>query len=343
MVGVVHQVRVVMDSSWVIRDLRWLVGTRTSPAARTAFQEVLDSQTVIAYAPKVLRHEVEKHIPQLAWDLRVDEEQVREHRQKYQASIHFLNTPSSPRPEFLRDPTDEPFIYVYATVGAEAILSSDKDLQDSTARVVNLDVVLSLRDYARAAAPEMTVKLGGTVVLVAGIHAIRLAVDGLRGMYRGFVSLPLEIRAILLVLAVLAATHSKTRTTIVDGLRSMSARAIEAATLLAPFLARLASDLALQQEEAQGNWEATGFPGSRRYSARLVAYAVCLAASEPLWVGKIEQRMRAAGYRPAARRFRPYLLRVLRGDPRFTEVRPGLWTLSPPDRPSVPTGRSRSS
>ncbi len=343
MVDVVHQVRVVVDSSWVLRDLRWLVGTRTSPEARTALQEVLDSRTVMAYAPNTLRQEVERHIPQLASDLRVNEEQVWEHWRDYQASIHFLNAPSSPQPERLRDPTDEPFIYVYAIVGAEAILSSDKDLQDSTARVVNLDVVLSLRDYSRAAAPEMTIKLGGAVILVAGIQTIRLAVDGLRAIYRGFARLRLEVKAVVLVLGVLAAAHSKTRTAIADALRSMSARAIQAAALLAPVLASLGSDLGLQQERAQGSWEAAGFSGGPRRPARLVAYAVCLAASEPLPVDVIELRMRAAGYKSAARRFRPYLLRVLRSDPRFTEVQPGLWAPSASDGPPANTRRSRFS
>lgn len=335
MVGVVHQVRVVVDSNWVLRDLRWLVGKRTSPEARTAFQEVLDSRTVVAYAPHTLRQEVERHIPQLASDLRVDGELVWEHWQDYQASIHFLDATPLAQPERLRDPSDEPFIYVYGIVGAEAILSSDKDLRDSTARVVNLDVVLSLRDYTRAAAPEMTIKLGGAVILVAGIQTMRLAVDGLRAVYQGVAKLPLEVKAVLLVLGVLAVAHSKTRTVIVDGLRSMSARAIQGAALLAPVLATLGSDLGLQQERAQRSWGATGFSGGRRHPARLVAYAVCLAASEPLGLGEIEQRMRAAGYSSAARRFRPYLLRVLRGDPRFTEVRPRFWALSASGRAPV--------
>jgi len=126
----------------------------------------------------------------------------------------------------------------------------------------------------------------------------------------------------------LAAAHPKSRNLIMDGLRSMSARAMQSAALLAPALVRLASDLAEFQERAQRSWAATGLSTEPRYPARLVAYAVCLAASQPLGADEIERGMRAAGYRSVARDFRSYLVRVIRSDPRFEEVQPGLWRVS---------------
>lgn len=324
MAGVIHQVRVIVDSNWVLRDLRWLLSRRRDPVARTAFQEVLASGTVVAYAPNVLKAEVEEHIPELAQDLGIEENKVWECWEGYLPPLHFSETHAT-SPISLRDPSDLPFVYLYGNVGAEAILTADNDIRDSTAKVVNLDVVLSLRDYSRAAAPEMTVKLGGALILIGGIEALRLVAATLRVICRGITNLPRGAQVILLILGTLAVVHPRSRDWIMDGLRSLSARAAQGASLLAPAFLRLASDLAELQERAQSSWAATGLSSTRRYPARLVAYAVCLAASEPLAVDEIERRMRAAAYHSEARSFRSYLVRIMRDDPRFQEVRQGLW------------------
>lgn len=329
-VGVVHQVRVVVDSNWVLRDLRWLLGSRSNPAARTAFQEVLASGTLVAYAPNALMTEVQEHIPDLARALGIEENRVWECWESYQTDLHFSKPDMARASQWssLRDPSDLPFVYLYGNVGAEAILTADNDIRDSTAKVVNLDVVLSLRDYSRAAAPEMTIKLGGALVLVAGIETLHVAIGTLKAIYGGITNLPRGAQVILLIVGILAAAHPKARNLLMDGLRSISARAMESASLLAPALIRLASDLAEFQERAQRSWAATGLSTERRYPARLVAYAVCLAASQPLGADEIERRMRVAGYKSVAREFRSYLVRVIRDDPRFEEIHPGLWRVT---------------
>src|SRR3990172_5403997 len=243
--GLIHQVRIVVDSNWVLRDLRWLVAGRRDPSVRSALQEVIASGTVVAYAPSKLRDEVEDHIPDVAWDVGVEEAQVREEWQNYQRALRISehDVPNSERWNELRDPTDLPFVYLYGNIGADAILTADSAIRDSGARVANLDVVLHLRDYSRAAAPEMTIKLGGTVALVVGVEAIRLLAGTLRTIYRGFAGLPKESIIALLVTGLLIAAHPRTRNLIMDGMRSVSFRALQPASLLAPVFTQLVSTL----------------------------------------------------------------------------------------------------
>ena len=339
-VGLVHQVRIVVDSNWVLRDLGFLVAYRRNPSARTALREAIASGTVVAYAPHQLGEEVSGHIPKLARDLGVEETRVWEEWRSYQSVLNFSepDAASSDQWKALRDPTDLPFVYLYENIGAEAILTEDRAIRDSGARVISLDVILSLRDYSRAAAPEMTIKLAGSVVLVAGVETIRLVAGALRAIYEGFVALPKGAQVTLLVAGLLLVAHPKTRNLLMDALRSVSSRAVRSASLLAPILMQLASSLAEYQERAEERWTATGLSRAPSYPARLVAYAVCLAASEPMTIADIASRMREAGYVSRASDFRSYLRRILRSDPHFLQSDSGLWSVSRQTR-VAPTGR----
>lgn len=339
-VGLVHQVRIVVDSNWVLRDLGFLVAYRSGSSARSALQEAIASGTVVAYAPHKLREEVGSHLPKLARDIGVEETRVWEEWRSYQNVLNF-SAPHAASPDqwkALRDPTDLPFVYLYENIGAEAILTDDRAIRDSGARVISLDVILSLRNYARAAAPEMTIKIAGSIVVFAGVETIRLVAGALRAIYEGFVGLPRGAQVILLVAGLLVVAQPKTRNLLMDGLRSVSSRAVRSASVLAPVLMHLASSLAEHQERAAESWTATGFARARRYPARLVAYAVCLTASEPMTLDEIASRMREAGYSSRNNEFSSYLRRILRSDPRFLQSESGLWSVSR-QTSSTPTGR----
>ena len=88
-VGVVHQVRIVVDSNRVLRDLRWLLGGRRDPSARSALQDAMASGTVVAHAPNALMDEVGEHIPELAQELGIEESRVWWEWEDYQKALHF--------------------------------------------------------------------------------------------------------------------------------------------------------------------------------------------------------------------------------------------------------------
>src|SRR5260370_8096639 len=60
------QIVIVLDASAVQGELRWRLGSRTNPTARTGFHEAIDSGPVIAVAPIFLRQEIEKYLPPTA-------------------------------------------------------------------------------------------------------------------------------------------------------------------------------------------------------------------------------------------------------------------------------------
>ena len=57
------QIVVVLDASAVQGELRWRLGSRTNPNARTGLHEAIDSSAVIAVAPIFLRHEILLYVP----------------------------------------------------------------------------------------------------------------------------------------------------------------------------------------------------------------------------------------------------------------------------------------
>jgi hypothetical protein len=47
-------------------ELRWRLGSRNNPTARTALHEAIDAGAIIPVAPSFLRQEIEEHLPRIA-------------------------------------------------------------------------------------------------------------------------------------------------------------------------------------------------------------------------------------------------------------------------------------
>src|SRR3989344_1810025 len=82
--GVLPQLRFVIDSNIIIHDLIWLIKHRQNPSARTGLQEVIASETIIAFAPNWLRTEIEKHIPIIAAEQHIPVYRLQEEWLSYQ-------------------------------------------------------------------------------------------------------------------------------------------------------------------------------------------------------------------------------------------------------------------
>ncbi|MDR6420512.1 hypothetical protein J2801_002793 [Paraburkholderia phenoliruptrix] len=57
------QVNLILDANIIIRELIWATTRRKNPFGRSELLEVLEVETVIAWAPTFLKDEVAKHIP----------------------------------------------------------------------------------------------------------------------------------------------------------------------------------------------------------------------------------------------------------------------------------------
>ena len=61
----IFQLKVIVDANVIIGDLIWLTKHRKKRNARTALQELIEAETVIAHAPTILEVEVKKHLSAL--------------------------------------------------------------------------------------------------------------------------------------------------------------------------------------------------------------------------------------------------------------------------------------
>src|SRR5206468_12856706 len=168
------QVRIVLDASVILAELYWLAGTRNNPVARTALQEAIASGTVLAFAPLRLEREVREHLPRIAEQCHVTPDRLEQLWVEYKAAIRF-HEPKEESPSeaaSVRDPDDLPYVYLCAQVGAAAVYSKDTDFAAMGAPLVTSDIILSLRDYARAATLEVSIKLGGVAAIAVTLGAL---------------------------------------------------------------------------------------------------------------------------------------------------------------------------
>ena len=206
------QIRLVIDSSIIIGDLYWLVNKRKKLAAKTILQELIASATVIAYAPLELKIEVEKWISEVARNKSTDEQPLYAEWLEYQKNLVFCKAAKTICNEELykRDPSDLPFVYVCSQVGAAAIISKDADIQE-TAEVAQLDIIFTLRDYARSKSIEVTITLSGMVLVTTTMLAFIGILKLLKSLVQQLVQKMPWLAASLFVAILISVIHPKSR------------------------------------------------------------------------------------------------------------------------------------
>jgi predicted nucleic acid-binding protein len=256
-VGNARQLRLVIDTNIILKALRWLVSKRQNPAARTDLQELIGSETVIAFAPDVLGTEVLEHIPEMAIALGVREIELRESWHEYEKALHFYSPTLLVEaiPRSARDPDDLPFVLLSQLVGAAAVYTLDKDVPAMGAPAMSPQVVLVLRDYARAASIELSLMVGGTVILTAGIETIRPLLNVLKEMTGGFVILPKPAQFALLFLGVAALAHPGSRKHIIDALQALPRPTGDGFGTVAQVLVAAAEMFAESRTKTENSWK----------------------------------------------------------------------------------------
>jgi predicted nucleic acid-binding protein len=324
-----RQLRLVIDTNVILKDLRWLISKRKNPTARTDLQEVIGSRTVIAFAPESLRKEVQAHITEIAIELGVSEVRLQHEWQKYEQVLHFYDPEpvASEASERVRDLKDLPFVCLSTLVGAAAVYTRDKDVPAMGALAITPEVISLLRDYSRAASIEITIKVEGAVILVAGIETIRLLFVLLSGLIAQSAKLSKETRVALLLIGAIALLQPSSRKQIDCFLQSLSVSMVDCATVIAPALITVAECLMTSQLKAKKSWSQAEakLPSQKRRTVRVLAFAVCLEAEKPLSEIEIERGIVRAGYQSKSRHLRAYLRSVLRHDARLIEAPSGYW------------------
>jgi len=324
------RVRLVIDACMVQRELRWRLGGRQKPNARSSMQEAIDAGTLVLFAPTWLGREIEKHGADLAADTGVSEQRVLEEWHSFAGCIHFYepNVGNTLQKHTAHvDPDDLPYKLVREQLGAHAIYSADADFDAMGEPRVNLNIDLLCRDYARAASIEVGITLGSGFTLTVSLEMV---VTFVKFCIQAFRRLPPVARVLIVSAVALFLAHPVSRRRLVVLVRSTWSQLKQPSSPVRKILAEVARQFVAAQQDASRSAAAirATLPPPKRPSALALARSICLVNRAPLSLPEIERRMRIEGYVSRSPYFTKYLQRLLRADGRFREVSPGSWVIS---------------
>jgi predicted nucleic acid-binding protein len=161
----VFQLNLILDANVVISELRWAVAKRKSEMARSELLEVLEVETVVAYAPTFLEAEVTLHIAEtLVGEQGLDESALLAHWQRVRALIRFVDVGGVPPVEEGHlDPKDVPYLRLQERIAAH-ILTRDKDIEAMGGTVVPISILGALRAYSRTSVVQFSLEVGGSTL-----------------------------------------------------------------------------------------------------------------------------------------------------------------------------------
>lgn len=322
--GDVLQVVLILDACCVQGELRWRVGARKNPAARTYLHETIVSGVVVAVAPTFLEAEIQKHIGTIAEEEGASAEQVREEWERFRVLIRFYD-PSYKQAIDYVDPKDADYIQVLDQVNGDFVYTSDPHFMEMGARVMPAGLDRVLRDYARSTTVILTVKLGsGFAVVVGGqmIYALTTLVgDFIR-------KLPPFLKLLLAAAAAIAFLHPDSRKRIVGFTQKLfeNVRVGVSSALSSEAVRSLVDEASLAATSRETIVDA--LPLKKGSPAIAFAFRVCQRAEGPLSDSAIAERIKSAGYATRSRTFVAYVRQILRRDSRFSFTAEGRWTLS---------------
>jgi predicted nucleic acid-binding protein len=327
------QIRLVIDTNVIIEELLFLVKKQRNPASRTDLQEAIDSGVVVALAPYELLEEIEEKIILFAEERGISEESLRQAWSAYLPRINFVDVgPASAEEEAAAaavDPDDLPFVRLYRQLNADAVLSRDRHIRAMNARSVNREVMTHVRDYARAKAPEVTLKFGTLVVTIPVAAGAQALIKILCRLARAVAGLPLGVQLALLAGAVAVGAHPRSRKALSSFASERAAKMKDPAQLMLQVLQALMEQLVAAAERVWTSQEALerSIPRAAKRPLRLVARFVCLEAGRALTPEELTRGVLRAGYESSSSQLKYYLVRVLRQSEQFVCTPDGRWAV----------------
>jgi hypothetical protein len=322
----VLQIVVVVDASAVHRELRWRLGSRDKPYARTSLHEAIDSRVVIAVAPTFLKQEIEKYLPEIANATGSSIADTTAEWQSFQSLIHF-HEPTGDRKRFASvDPKDADYMLTAEELGADFVRTCDPHFQQMGANVMGRELEPVLRDYARSTSIFVTVKLGSTAALT---FSIEVFVEAIRGVTQVIRKLPPAAKLILVAAIVIMILHPTSREKVIKWLKAIWNLLREAKPVLVSVSQEALKHVAAAALTSKTSSEVikSRIRVRSKQTALYHARLICLRATEPLAADEIAQRILANGYSSRSKTFTAYVRRLLKEDRRFATTADGLWML----------------
>ena len=324
LVGEVLRFLVVLDASQVQAELRWRLGSRRDPCARSALHESIEAGIVIPVAPCWLKTEIEEDLSIIATEVDVPRAKVGEEWAKFETLIRYYRPSETRTSLFCPDPKDLPYVQTHDQIRADFIWTRDSHFFETNPPNMSGGLDAQLREYARATSVLVGVKVGSGLAVLCGFEGIaaliKIITDGIR-------RLPPSIRVLVGLLIAALLIHPQSREKMFGWLKNGLAL-VERAK---PFLLTVAENFAeanVAAQSAEKTIRATiPFLPRTRVPVVVVARQVCLRAGEPLSLSEIHSRVLRAGYSTRSQTFSAYLKRVLRTNREFVEVSAGIWIL----------------
>jgi predicted nucleic acid-binding protein len=216
------QVNLILDANVIIKELIWATTKRKNPQGRSELLEVLEVETVIAWAPTFLKREVEKYIP-LIIEKGAKHEDVTAHWLRLRILINFVDVGGIPEDGVeYRDPKDVPYLRLQQEINA-TIVTADKDIAAMGGTVAPIAVMATLRAYSRVAAVQVTFQVGSYTLGGLGLKALSGATKFVHSAAKKAVAnVPREVWLGLLALLCVAMIIPASRTWIRSQLEVMT-------------------------------------------------------------------------------------------------------------------------
>jgi hypothetical protein len=322
------QIRTIVDANIVQGELRWRVGSRRNPHARSGMEEAIDAGVLVLIAPNFLKSEIGKYLPKIARDANTSLSEVEQEWRLFQTKLHFYE-PSSCTPDgFVVDPKDMP----YKAASDELrlpVYTRDKDLTSMGAPVLWVCIDAACRDHARAASIALGFTMGFTGSVIVGVQALRAVLQTIKSLLDGFKQFPPWVQIFIAGALAAVLAHPKSRARLWQSLKSAYSSVCVAKGPLLDGLMVLVEQIACAQSETDRTRREiqSVLPPAEKAPALVLARRICVLSTGPLTIEEIAWRMRSAGYLSRAKNFGGYLRRVLRESGQFVEVSHGFWRL----------------
>lgn len=209
---------IVLDANMAVGDL--LHKAKNPGVEQTKIEEITKSSVMTLYAPTWLDEEmVSSTIPQAAKKSKVSEEALLALWADYKQIIFWNDNYTIPEEMDVEgDEKDIPYVALQKSLKAAAILSRDPDIDKLGGKRVDFEFIIHAQQYARTKAISVGLKVSGVFV---GNIAVNLFIQILKGLGALAGRLPDWVKLALLVLAVVAIAHPKSRAWIMDCMRGL--------------------------------------------------------------------------------------------------------------------------
>lgn len=307
--GNLLQAHVILDTSIIMEDLICLSKTNGEERRRPAIYELIAKKVFVAYFPLEKVGEVEEKCRTVSERYRLPPNVLLGYWTKYRQGLHLVPTShlELEHADTLmlaeRDPSDVPFLQARHVVGANVVISKDRDILESGAPAIpSSKVLIDLRCYSRKRGLQAAIILGTGTAIVLPLAAI---ISFARMLYRTFTKVPRE--AILLAAIGLAAALivPRSRAFVINAAKEAWEGINKIGPIVFPILSAAMQAVAETEEHAKVIQAGIDkdLPAAlliKKPTLGQACYRACLVAGVPLTAEEIWSRAQNYGKKPRA-------------------------------------------